>query len=95
MPKKSGPEINHLWERVDTVELAGGRKLKIRALPPFIGIAARSKVPMPDPPIIEIKSEIPGSPPQKFLDEKAPEYLLAVRKAEIEREEVYQDLIRT
>ena len=94
MPKQvSKPEVNHLWERVDTVVLVGGRKVKIRALPPFIAISARSKVPLPDPPIVEIASELPGGTTQRFLDEKNPEYLLALRKAEQAREEIYQDLI--
>ena len=80
------------WERTAEVTLVNGRVLKVRATPPLLGLKAMAIVAMPDPPIVEVPSQVPGGTPTKFSQDEDPEYLRARRDAITKRYEILIEL---
>jgi hypothetical protein len=49
-------------------------------------------VPFPEPPIIDVPSQVPGAPSQKFAQDQDPEYLRERGKAFVKRYEILTEL---
>lgn len=58
------------WQPIEV----NGQEFKVRSLPPGLADAATAKLPIPRPPIREIKSQLPGGGVERREDPDDPEY---------------------
>ncbi len=69
------------WGRKAEVTLVSGRKVLVRAVPPFLLDRVQDRIPLPEPPIKIITPQMPGAREERLLDNQDPEYLRALEKA--------------
>jgi hypothetical protein len=67
--------------RIKRIKLTTGEDVTVRAVPPHLTIQAAKAHPLPEPPLIDIESQLPGGGKEKFLNDKDPEYLRKLAEA--------------
>jgi hypothetical protein len=79
------------WDRTKVVTLSTGRKVTVRAVPPYVAIRAAEAFPMPDPPRITIKAKVPGAVDEVMEKEKDPAYINECMKVMAKRREAINE----
>lgn len=70
------------WEEI---KLRQGSTVRVRAIPSHLADAAMASVPIPTPPILEIRGTAPGSGVERRQNFSDPEYLAKITEATRER----------
>lgn len=72
MPRERVNGHTSVWEWTE-VELSRG-KISVRAIPPHLSSAAMAAVPLPRPPLVTIKSQVPGGGQEQRENPDDPQY---------------------